>query len=183
MRAQRPSSSARRWRCSFPIDWPEPFGLAMIEAMACGTPVLAFRRGSVPEVIDEGVTGMIVESMEEAVGSRAARARRSTGARCARRFDQRFTATRMAKEYVQTYRAAAASRSGLIDAGGRATAAAGTGRNARLDRDRMTIDLRACQRSTILRKLSSTSRQSAPASRPRRTLKHGDTFVVFDQPW
>jgi len=51
----------------FPIDWPEPFGLVMIEAMACGTPVIAYRHGSVPEVLDDGVTGWIVEGMEEAV--------------------------------------------------------------------------------------------------------------------
>src|SRR5436853_1274874 len=88
----------------FPIDWPEPFGLAMIEAMACGTPVLAFRHGSVPEVIDEGVTGMTVDSMDEAVRKLPhvlALDRRAVR----RRFDQRFTATRMAKDYVQTYRA------------------------------------------------------------------------------
>src|SRR6185369_10378886 len=51
----------------FPIDWPEPFGLVMIEAMACGTPVLAFRHGSVPEVIDEGITGHVVDGVDEAV--------------------------------------------------------------------------------------------------------------------
>jgi glycosyltransferase involved in cell wall biosynthesis len=51
----------------FPIDWPEPFGLVMIEAMACGTPVIAFRRGSVPEVIEDGVTGFIVDSEDEAL--------------------------------------------------------------------------------------------------------------------
>jgi glycosyltransferase involved in cell wall biosynthesis len=88
----------------FPIDWPEPFGLAMIESMACGTPVLAFRHGSVPEVIDEGVTGYVVDSMDEAVKKLPevlALDRRDVR----RRFDQRFTATRMAKEYLQTYRA------------------------------------------------------------------------------
>ena len=53
----------------FPIDWPEPFGLVMIEAMACGTPVIAYRRGSVPEVIDDGVTGFIVDSEEEALAA------------------------------------------------------------------------------------------------------------------
>jgi glycosyltransferase involved in cell wall biosynthesis len=87
----------------FPIDWPEPFGLAMIEAMACGTPVLAFRHGSVPEVIDEGVTGFVVDSLDEAVRKLPqvlALDRRAVR----RRFDQRFTATRMAKEYLQTYR-------------------------------------------------------------------------------
>ena len=88
----------------FLIDWPEPFGLAMIEAMACGTPVLAFRHGSVPEVIEEGVTGLIVDTMEEAIRKLPhvlALDRRAVR----RRFEQRFTAMRMAKEYVQTYRA------------------------------------------------------------------------------
>ena len=88
----------------FPIDWPEPFGLAMIESMACGTPVLAFRNGSVAEVIDEGVTGLTVDSMDEAVRKLPhvlALDRRAVR----RRFDQRFTATRMAKDYVQIYRA------------------------------------------------------------------------------
>jgi glycosyltransferase involved in cell wall biosynthesis len=88
----------------FPIDWPEPFGLAMIESMACGTPVLAFRHGSVPEVIDDGVTGFMVDSMDEAIRKLPhvlALDRRAVR----RRFDERFTATRMAKDYVRTYRA------------------------------------------------------------------------------
>ncbi len=67
--AARRSSSATPVRLLFPIDWPEPFGLVMIEAMACGTPVLAFRNGSVPEVIDDGVTGRIVDTMEEALAA------------------------------------------------------------------------------------------------------------------
>ena len=87
----------------FPVDWPEPFGLVMIEAMACGTPVLAFRCGSIPEVIEDGVTGKVVKCEEEAIAAlpeilsydrRAVR----------RRFEDRFTATRMAKDYVSTYR-------------------------------------------------------------------------------
>jgi glycosyltransferase involved in cell wall biosynthesis len=87
----------------FPIDWPEPFGLSMIEAMACGTPVLAFPGGSVPEIIDEGVTGMIVDSMESAI---AALPRVIALDRHAvrRRFEERFSATRMAKDYVSVYR-------------------------------------------------------------------------------
>jgi len=86
----------------FPIDWPEPFGLAMIEAMACGTPVIAYRNGSVPEVIDDGVTGFIVESIEEAVnavGRLGAISRR----RCREVFEKRFTAGRMAGDYVKVY--------------------------------------------------------------------------------
>lgn len=87
----------------FPIDWPEPFGLVMIEAMACGTPVLAFRNGSVPEVIDSGYSGKVVTSVEEAVKAYpevAAIDRRTVR----RTFEQRFTAARMAKEYVKLYR-------------------------------------------------------------------------------
>jgi glycosyltransferase involved in cell wall biosynthesis len=87
----------------FPIDWPEPFGLAMIEAMACGTPVLAFRHGSVSEVVEDGVTGYVVDGVEEAickVGSLLALDR----ARVRRRFEQRYTSARMAEDYVQIYR-------------------------------------------------------------------------------
>jgi len=87
----------------FPIDWPEPFGLSMIEAMACGTPVLAFRCGSVAEIIDPGVTGLIVDTMAEAVRTLPqVLALDRRGVR--RRFEERFSATRMAKDYVQVYR-------------------------------------------------------------------------------
>ena len=87
----------------FPIDWPEPFGLSMIEAMACGTPVLAFRCGSVPEIIDPGVTGLIVDSMDEAI--RVMPQVLALDRRAVRqKFDQRFSASRMAKDYVQVYR-------------------------------------------------------------------------------
>ncbi len=87
----------------FPIDWPEPFGLVMIEAMSCGTPVLAFRHGSVPEIVDDGVTGRIVDTMEEAILALPqviALDRR----RVRRRFEERFSSARMAKDYVQLYR-------------------------------------------------------------------------------
>ena len=87
----------------FPVDWPEPFGLVMIEAMACGTPVLAFRGGSIPEVIDVGVTGNVVDSEDEAIG--ALPAILSYDRRAVRqRFEQRFTATKMAQNYLSTYR-------------------------------------------------------------------------------
>ena len=87
----------------FPVDWPEPFGLVMIEAMACGTPVLAFRCGSIPEVIEDGVTGKVVDSEQEAVV--ALPEVLSYDRRAVRqRFDERFTAARMAKDYVSTYR-------------------------------------------------------------------------------
>ena len=87
----------------FPVDSPEPFGLVMIEAMACGTPVLAFRCGSVPEVIEDGITGRIVDSEEEGI---AALPEISVFDRrvVRRRFEERFTATRMAKDYVSAYR-------------------------------------------------------------------------------
>jgi glycosyltransferase involved in cell wall biosynthesis len=87
----------------FPIDWPEPFGLVMIEAMACGTPVIAWPRGSVPEVVEDGVTGFVVESESEAVAA-IGRIRGLDRRRIRERFDQRFTARRMAEEYVGSYR-------------------------------------------------------------------------------
>ena len=87
----------------FPIDWPEPFGLVMIEAMACGTPVLAFRQGSVPEIIDQGVTGALVDTMEEAVKMLPKVLALDRHA-VRRRFEQRFSSARMASEYVALYR-------------------------------------------------------------------------------
>jgi glycosyltransferase involved in cell wall biosynthesis len=86
----------------FPIDWPEPFGLVMIESMACGTPVLGFRHGSAPEIIDDHVTGRVVSSVEEAIrvlpeviglDRRAVR----------RRFEERFSSARMASDYLNVY--------------------------------------------------------------------------------
>ena len=86
-----------------PIDWPEPFGLVMIEAMACGTPVIAFNRGSVPEVIDEGVTGFIVEDINGAIGA-VDRLGHLSREKIRRRFEERFTARRMAQDYLSVYR-------------------------------------------------------------------------------
>ena len=91
-----------------PIDWPEPFGLVMIEAMACGTPVIAFNRGSVPEIIDVGLTGFIVEdeiSAVAAVGRISGLDREAVR----RQFEARFTARRMALDYLAAYR-------GLVEA-------------------------------------------------------------------
>ncbi len=87
----------------FPIDWPEPFGLVMIEAMACGTPVVAFRRGSVPEILEDGVTGFLVENDKDAVDclDRISMLDRRV---IRREFERRFTAERMARDYVRLYR-------------------------------------------------------------------------------
>jgi glycosyltransferase involved in cell wall biosynthesis len=86
----------------FPIDWPEPFGLVMIEAMAVGTPVIAWRNGSVPEIIENGRTGLIVDSIDEAVDAvPLARHLDRVGVR--KQFDSRFTSTRMAKSYLSVY--------------------------------------------------------------------------------
>jgi glycosyltransferase involved in cell wall biosynthesis len=86
-----------------PIDWPEPFGLVMIEAMACGTPVIAFNRGSVPEVIDDGLTGFIVEDINGAIGA-VDRLGHLSREKIRRHFEQHFTARRMAQDYLSVYR-------------------------------------------------------------------------------
>ncbi|HUI13198.1 MAG TPA: glycosyltransferase family 4 protein [Xanthobacteraceae bacterium] len=86
-----------------PIDWPEPFGLVMIEAMACGTPVIAFNRGSVPEVVEDGVTGFVVEDINGAIGA-VDRLGHLSRDKVRRRFEERFTARRMAQDYLAVYR-------------------------------------------------------------------------------
>jgi glycosyltransferase involved in cell wall biosynthesis len=87
----------------FPIDWPEPFGLVMIEALACGTPVIAFRGGSVEEILEHGVTAFIVDNLDEAIAAtrRVGELSRFT---CRRAFDRRFTSAHMAAGYTQLYR-------------------------------------------------------------------------------
>ena len=87
----------------FPIDWPEPFGLAVIEAMANGTPVIAFGRGAMPEIVDHGVTGFIVNDVDEAVAAiPLAKALDRNAIR--RRFEERFSVERMARDYLARYR-------------------------------------------------------------------------------
>ncbi|MGK2286305.1 glycosyltransferase family 4 protein [Pedomonas sp. V897] len=87
----------------FPIDWPEPFGLVMIEAMSCGTPVIAFRCGSVPEVIEHGVSGWIVDSVDEAVEA-VGKIDQLDRAAVRAAFEERFTVERMARDYLEIYR-------------------------------------------------------------------------------
>jgi glycosyltransferase involved in cell wall biosynthesis len=95
----------------FPIDWPEPFGLVMIEAMACGTPVLAFRNGSVSEIIDQGVTGAIVDTTDEAVMA-LPQVLSLDRAAVRQRFEQRFSSARMAGDYLALYASLLARRPG-----------------------------------------------------------------------
>ena len=101
--AQKPAFLSGAKALLLPIDWPEPFGLVMIEAMACGTPTIAFPAGSVPEVIDHGISGYIVHDENAAVAAVGQLDRLSTSAIRAR-FEQRFTARRMAEDYVALYR-------------------------------------------------------------------------------
>jgi glycosyltransferase involved in cell wall biosynthesis len=101
----------------FPIDWPEPFGLVMIEALACGVPVIAFRGGSVPEVIDEGVTGFIVDTVDGAIDATRKSGMLDRGA-CRAVFDRRFSVTRMATDYIQLYQELVEQTSGLAAVAG-----------------------------------------------------------------
>lgn len=101
--AQKPEFLSNAKALLMPIDWPEPFGLVMIESMACGTPVIAYNHGSVPEVIDDGVTGFIVEDEMGAVAA-VRRLPEISRATVRATFEQRFTARRMADDYLAIYR-------------------------------------------------------------------------------
>jgi len=101
---QKPAFLGNATALLFPIDWPEPFGLAMIEAMSCGTPVIAWPHGSVPEVVENGRTGFIVDSIEAAIGA-LERAPRLSRLAVRQRFEERFSAARMAHDYLSAYRA------------------------------------------------------------------------------
>jgi glycosyltransferase involved in cell wall biosynthesis len=101
--AQKSDFLSRAVALIVPIDWPEPFGLVMIEALACGTPVIAFNRGAAPELIEDGVTGFVVEDETSAVGALRHVSRLSRTV-VRQRFEERFTARRMAKEYLELYR-------------------------------------------------------------------------------
>jgi len=100
--ARKPAFLSGAHALIFPINWPEPFGLVMIESMACGTPIIAFNCGSVPEVIDPGLTGFIVNTIDEAVAA-AGKIHTLDRARVRATFDRRFTARRMAEDYVDLY--------------------------------------------------------------------------------
>jgi glycosyltransferase involved in cell wall biosynthesis len=93
----------------FPIDWPEPFGLVMIEAMACGAPVIAYGCGSVPEIVEEGLTGFIVQDEDEAAAA-VSRLDRLDRRAIRRRFEERFSATAMARRYLDLYAGLGAAR-------------------------------------------------------------------------
>ena len=109
----------------FPIDWPEPFGLVMIEAMACGTPVIAFRSGSVPEVIDDSITGFVVSGEAEAIQAIGRLSELDRG-QVRRHFEKRFTARRMAQQYLRHYEALIQPSAGAIHAGIRPTLSEGS---------------------------------------------------------
>jgi len=113
--AQKPDFLSGAMALLMPIDWPEPFGLVMIEAMACGTPVIAFNRGSVPEIIEDGASGYIVEDETSAISAvnRLSKLSRTT---VRQRFDARFTARRMAEDYVDIYRSLAGEERSVLRA-------------------------------------------------------------------
>jgi glycosyltransferase involved in cell wall biosynthesis len=159
----------------FPIDWPEPFGLVMIEAMACGTPVLAFRHGSVPEVIDEGITGHVVDGVDEAV-RKIGRVLALDRGRVRRRFEQRFSAQRMVKDYVRIYEK-------LISAGMRL----GTERpqpmvvaNSSLQITGKSQDARAGHSAARLDGKRQSNQTYVPASTPTRSSAARPSFSTAD---
>ncbi len=99
---EKPEFLGNAYALLFPIDWEEPFGLVMIEAMACGTPVIAFRHGSIPEVIDDGVTGFIVDDIEQSLHA-LDKVLHFDRQRCRRIFEERFSVARMAGDYLKIY--------------------------------------------------------------------------------
>jgi glycosyltransferase involved in cell wall biosynthesis len=107
--SQKPAFLSGARALLFPIDWPEPFGLVMIEAMACGCPVIAMRRGSVPEVMDDGITGFVVDSVDEMVAA-CGRLNELDRGRVRAQFEKRFTSRRMAEDYLNLYRRLIAAR-------------------------------------------------------------------------
>ncbi len=115
--AQKPAFLSGAHALLFPIDWPEPFGLVMIEAMACGTPVIAFNRGSVPEVVDHGLTGFIVSDESAAVAA-IDNLDRLDRRQVRQQFERRFTSWRMAQDYLDVYQELMADSRPLLRAVG-----------------------------------------------------------------
>lgn len=107
--AQKRELLGRALALLFPVDWPEPFGLVLIEALACGTPVIARRRGAVPEILQDGVTGLLCETEAEMIAA-VQRVASLDRAACRRTFEQRFTVTHMAQRYLQVYETVCATR-------------------------------------------------------------------------
>jgi glycosyltransferase involved in cell wall biosynthesis len=106
---EKPSFLGQASALLFPVDWPEPFGLVMIEAMACGTPVIAFKCGSVPEVVEEGISGFVVETVDQAAMA-VGRVASLDRAKVRAAFERRFTIERTARDYSAIYHEMAASR-------------------------------------------------------------------------
>ena len=111
--AEKPAFLSGALGLLMPIDWPEPFGLVMIEAMGCGAPVIAFNRGSVPEIIEDGLTGFIVEDETGAIGA-VERLLALSRDKVRARFEQRFSARRMAEDYLSLYRSLAGERGNVL---------------------------------------------------------------------
>jgi glycosyltransferase involved in cell wall biosynthesis len=105
----------------FPIDWPEPFGLVMVEALACGTPVLALRRGSVPEIISDGTTGLVRDTEEELIDA-VKLLDRIDRARCREEVERRFSPAAMASAYERVYDELTTAPRSIIDLAGSAVA-------------------------------------------------------------
>jgi glycosyltransferase involved in cell wall biosynthesis len=111
--AEKPAFLSGAVGLLMPIDWPEPFGLVMIEAMGCGTPVIAFNRGSVPEIVEDGLTGFIVEDETGAIGA-VERLSSLSREKVRGRYEERFTTRRMAEDYLSVYRSLAGERGNLL---------------------------------------------------------------------
>ena len=160
----------------FPIDWPEPFGLVMIEALACGTPVIAWRNGSVPEIIEHGKTGFIVDNIDDAVQAVANIGHLSRAA-CRASFDDRFDAACMASNYEKVYQRLLHRPYPQMDiAESAGPAQRGAGRlEAAMESSRYNpAPAHSGDAHHVLADSSLTDERI-------RVLKHGDTFALFDQ--
>ena len=162
----------------FPIDWPEPFGLVMIEALACGTPVIAWRCGSVPEVIEHGRTGFIVDDIGQAIDAARRIGDIDRGA-CRRAFERRFTARRMAEHYIEVYAALGAAVERSEHAPRRAHV------RVRAD-DTLPSGWPQRQRTMNERPIQIGGRwyvlaTSAPAEEQPQALKRDELFALFDR--